>query len=143
MVKELEPFVKKLVDAYNGDDPSAFDSIFAEDCVLVRDEEEAQGREAIKGVLARIKRAFPDIVYGIDDVIAVGNRLVLRWHARGTHRGEYLGMAPTGRPASYTGITIYERENGTIGRIWVIADLLSLLRRLRSERTVEPPTAQA
>jgi len=52
-------------------------------------------------------------------------------------------MAPTGRPASYTGITIYERENGTIGRIWVIADLLSLLRRLRSERTVESPTAQA
>ena len=143
MAKELDPFIQKLVDAYNGDDPSAFDSLFAEDCVLVRDEEQANGREAIKSVLARIKRAFPDIRYRIDDVIAAGDRLVLRWEARGTHRGEYLGMAPTGRPASYTGITIYERKNDMIGRIWVVADLLSLLRRLRSERRVGTPTAQA
>ena len=142
MAKDSDPFVKKLLDAYNGSDLGAFDTILAEDCVLMRDEEKAHGREAIKGVLAKIKRAFPDIQYRIDDVILAGDRLVLRWEARGTHRGEYLGQAATGRPASYTGITMYELEGGRIKHIFVVADLLSLLKRIRAERKSEAPTAQ-
>lgn len=141
MAKELDPFVKKVVDAYNSTDLAALDSIFAEDCVLVRDEEKAHGREAIKGVLAKIKRAFPDIQYRIDDVVIAGDRMVLRWEAKGTHRGEYLGQPATGRQASYTGITMYDLEGGLIKRIFVAADLLSLLKRIRAERKPEAPTA--
>jgi predicted ester cyclase len=91
-------------------------------------------------VLGRVRRAFPDIRYRIEDVIQSGDRLALRWEARGTHQGEYLGIQPSGRAINYTGITLYELRDGKIARIWVSADLLSLLRRLKGERAA---TAEA
>ena len=127
------PFIVRLVDAYNSTNLDDFNDVLADECVLVRDEEKARGREAIKGVLGRLRRAFPDIKYSIDDVVDAGNMLALRWEAVGTHRGEYLGVPASGRPISYTGITIYRLIDGRIDRIWVTADLLSLLKRMRPD----------
>jgi steroid delta-isomerase-like uncharacterized protein len=134
MEMEKGSFLQRLVDAYNQRKLDEFDELLADDVVLVRDEEKARGREEFKAVLARLQRAFPDIQYRIDDAIVAGDKIVLRWEARGTHRGEYLGVAATGRPASYTGITMYELSGGRIARVWVAADLFSLLRRLREGR---------
>jgi steroid delta-isomerase-like uncharacterized protein len=136
----MDPFVERLVDAYNNRTLESFDALLTDDVVLVRDEEKARGREEFKGVLGRVRRAFPDIRYRIDDVIQSGDRLVLRWEGRGTHKGEYLGIQPTGRVISYSGVTVYELRDGKIARIWVSADLLSLLRRLKGERAA---TAEA
>jgi steroid delta-isomerase-like uncharacterized protein len=138
MALEMDSFVRRLVDAYNSKALDEFDSLLADDVVLVRDEEKAHGREEFKAVLGRLQRAFPDIQYRIDDTIVAGDKIVLRWEARGTHRGEYLGVAATGRPASYSGVTIYELKGDRIARIWVAADLLSLLRRLRDTRAGAP-----
>jgi steroid delta-isomerase-like uncharacterized protein len=127
------PFIVRLVDAYNSTNLDAFNDVLADECVLVRDEEKARGREAIKGVLGKLRRAFPDIQYRVDDVVDAGNMLALRWEAVGTHRGEYLGVPATGRPISYTGITLYRLNDGRVDRIWVTADLLSLMRRMRPD----------
>ena len=134
MKMEMGSFVQRLVDAYNKRALDEFDALLTDDVVLVRDEEKAHGREEFKAVLNRLQRAFPDIQYRIDDTIVAGDRIVLRWQARGTHRGEYLGIPATGRPVSYTGITVYELQGERIARVWVAADLLSLLRRLRDVR---------
>jgi steroid delta-isomerase-like uncharacterized protein len=131
MEMDKNAFARRLVDAYNKRTLDEFDALLTDDVVLIRDEEKAHGREEFKAVLARLQRAFPDIQYRVEDTIVSGDRIVLRWQARGTHRGEYLGVQPTGRPASYTGVTVYELRGDRIARIWVLADLLSLLRRLR------------
>jgi steroid delta-isomerase-like uncharacterized protein len=130
----MDPFVQRVVDAYNSRTLEAFDSLLTDDVVLVRDEEKARGREEFKAVLARVRRAFPDLRYRIEDVVVSPDRFALRWEARGTHQGEYLGVQASGRPVSYTGITLYELRDGRIARVWVSADLLSLLRRLNEER---------
>lgn len=139
---EMSPFVRRLVDAYTERSLDDFDDLLTDDVVLVRDEEKAHGREEFKAVLRRLRRAFPDIQYRIDDVIVAGDRIVLRWQAKGTHRDEYLGVAATGRPVSYTGVTIYELRDDRIARIWVAADLLSLLRRLHAVRAGAAPEAR-
>jgi steroid delta-isomerase-like uncharacterized protein len=131
----MEPFVQRLIDAYNGRALDAFDSLLTDDVVLVRDEEKAHGRDEFKAVLARLRRAFPDLQYRIVDVVSAGDRMALRWEGRGTHQGEYLGLQGTGRTVSYSGITWYELRDGRIARAWVAADLLSLLRRLQGGRT--------
>jgi steroid delta-isomerase-like uncharacterized protein len=130
----MDPFVERLIDAYQGRTLEAFDTLLTDDVILVRDDEKARGREEFKAVLLRLRRAFPDIRYQVDDVIQSGDRMVLRWEARGTHQGEYLGVPGTGRPISYRGITLYEMRDGRIARVWVSADLLSLLRRMTGER---------
>jgi steroid delta-isomerase-like uncharacterized protein len=139
MATEMSPFVKRLVDAYNQRSLDEFDELLADDIVLVRDGEKAHGRVEFKAILSRLQRAFPDIQYRIDDVIVAGDRVVLRWEARGTHRGDYLGVAATGRPVTYGGVTIYELREGKVARIWVAADLLSLLRRMRETRAGATP----
>ncbi len=144
MATEMDPFVKRLIDAYNKRSLDEFDALLADDVVLVRDGEKAHGLTEFKAVLGRLQRAFPDIQYRVDDVIVTGERIILRWEARGTHKGEYLGQAATGRSMSYTGVTIYERRaDGKIARIFVAADLLSLLRRLRDARAGKEPEARA
>ncbi|MCL2449769.1 MAG: ester cyclase [Polyangiaceae bacterium] len=134
----MDPFVQRLINAYNDPNLDGFDSLLSDDVVLVRDEEKARGRDAFKAVLTRLRRAFPDIQYHISDVVSSGDRLVLRWEARGTHRGEYLGVPGTGRLVSYGGITLYELRDGRVARAWVAADLLSLHRRLREGRDAAP-----
>jgi steroid delta-isomerase-like uncharacterized protein len=142
MPMEADPFVRRLIDAYNKGFLDEFDPLVSDDVVLIREGEKAHGREEFKAVLAKLQRAFPDIQYRIDDVIVAGNRIALRWEASGTHRGEYLGVPATGRTVTYTGITMYERgDDGKIARVWVAADLLSLLRRLHEERTGATPEA--
>jgi steroid delta-isomerase-like uncharacterized protein len=139
IMPEMNSFVQRLVDAYNHRRLDDFDALLTDDVVLVRDEAEAHGREEFKSVLTRLQSAFPDIEYHVEDTIVAGDKIVLRWSARGTHRGEYLGVSATNREASYTGITIYELRGDRVARIWVSADLLSLLRRLRRGPEKETP----
>jgi steroid delta-isomerase-like uncharacterized protein len=127
-------FVRRVVDAYQSRSFEGFDALLTDDVVLVRDEEKAHGRAEFKAVLAHLRQAFPDIQYSIEDTIMGEGKFVLRWQAKGTHQGEYLGASPTGRPVSYTGITIYELRGDRIARVWVCADLLTLLRRMREGR---------
>ena len=127
---DKDPFLKKIVAAYNGHKLEAFDELLTDDCVLVRNGVEALGRDAVKGVLAKLYRAFPDIEYVIDDVIVSGNKLGLRWHGTGTHQGDYFGIPPTGRSLQYDGITLYELRGDKIARIWVSANMLGVVRDL-------------
>ncbi len=143
MPTEAKPFVERLIEAYASPTLEEFDALLTEDVVLVRDEEKAHGPAEFKAILARLRRAFPDLQYRIDDVVSSGDKLVLRWAAHGTHQGEYLGVPASGRPVTYTGITVYELRGERVARVWVSADLLSLLRRLREARPAAKPEARA
>ena len=139
-----EAFVKKVVDIYNSRKVDGFDEILTDDCVLVRNGNEASGKKAIKEVLAKLYRAFPDIEYTIDDVLVAGDKLALRWHGHGTHKGDYFGVAPTNREATYDGITLYELRGDKIAAIWVSTNVLGLLRDLGGKATIESrPEARA
>ena len=142
MTAQSSPYVKRLVEAYNSRTLEDFDSLLSDDVVLVRAGEKAHGRDEFKRVLQRLRRAFPDIQYRIDDAIESGDRIALRWEANGTHRDEYLGIPATGRNARYSGVTIYELRDGKIARVWVAADLFSLLRSLTESRAASPPDAR-
>lgn len=135
---EASPFLRRLLDTYNSHRPDAFDALLTEDCVLVRNGVEASGRDEVKRALAKVYRAFPDLEYRIDDAVAVGEKMAIRWQGRGTHRGEYLGVPATGSAISYTGITFNEMRGDRIARLWVSADLLSLLRSLSEAARTRP-----
>jgi len=134
----IDAYVHKVVDIYNGHDIARFDALLTDDCVLVRNGESAVGRDAVKKVLARLYAAFPDIIYGVEEALLADNRIVMRWTGTGTHRGEYLGIPPTGRSIRYEGITLFERTGDRISHIWVSADMLDLMRKLSAGPTTQP-----
>lgn len=125
---ETEPFLRRVLATYNSHRLDAFDALFTEDCVLVRDGAEARGREAVKRVLAQLYRAIPDLEYRIDDAVTSGDKTAIRWEGHGTLCGEYLGVPPTGTELSYGGITFFRTRGSRIARIWVSTNLAQQLR---------------
>ena len=86
--------------------------------------------EAAARAMLAIYTAFPDSHYTIEDLVAEGDRVVVRWTSRGTHRGPFRGVAPTGRRVGVTGISIYRMAGGKIVDEWAVADTLGLLEQL-------------
>ena len=118
-------------DAINGGDLGVLDEILAED--VVHDAatfEEDRGREASRRVLGALVGGFPDVRHTVDDVLTEGDLVALRWTATGTHEGEFQGIEPTGRQATWTGINVYRMECGRIAAVWSEADGLGRLQQL-------------
>ena len=93
-----------------------------------------RGPQELKQVVTRMRTAFPDLRFTVEDEIAVGDMVVTRWTGRGTHRGEWRGIAPLGKQASFTGIAIRRIAGGKIVERWVNADQLGLMRQLGAGR---------
>jgi steroid delta-isomerase-like uncharacterized protein len=74
--------------------------------------------------------AFPDAQVTIEDQIAEGDKVVARFTMRGTHRGAFMGLAPTGKHVTLTGIGIFRVEEGKIAEFWENVDVLGLLQQL-------------
>lgn len=75
--------------------------------------------------------AFPDAQHSIDDLIAEGDRVVLRTTAQVTHRGRFQGIEPTGRSVEFTGLVIYRIRDGQIVESWGEIDFMRLIDELR------------
>lgn len=88
------------------------------------------GREGRKMLSSAFFAAFPDIQVQIDDLLAEGDRLVARWTARGTHQGELMGIPPTGKAVTITGIVIDRFENGKAVELWEVIDQMGLMQQL-------------
>jgi predicted ester cyclase len=86
--------------------------------------------EAARQEAADFRRGFPDVVSIIEDLIAEGDRVVARWRARATHRGEYVDVPPTGKEVEFTGISVYRIEGERIAESWTEEDELGLMRQI-------------
>ena len=81
-------------------------------------------------VILRVRAAFPDAVFTIEDMIAEGDRVAARWTMRGTHTGEFNGMPATGRPVTMAGFGLLRIQDGRIAELWHLEDDLAALRQL-------------
>jgi predicted ester cyclase len=75
-------------------------------------------------------RAFPDLAIADCFLVASGDIVAARWQARGTSRGQFLGVAPTGGRVEYTGVSMYRIEDGRIAEIWETRNTLGILHQL-------------
>src|SRR5689334_20820559 len=85
------------------------------------------GPMAFRDYYAAIRSAVPDARYEVDDLIAEGDKVVVRWRLLGTLEGDFGGIAPTGKAIELKGIAIYRLESGMLMERWVVSDLHGLL----------------
>jgi steroid delta-isomerase-like uncharacterized protein len=109
---------------------AVFDELMASDYVWHFASTTVQGREPAKQLISRFLTAFPDGRYTIEDMIAEGDRVVVRQTFRGTHRGDFMGMAPTGKQVTVTEMEIFRIANGQAVENWTSSDDLGLLQQL-------------
>jgi ketosteroid isomerase-like protein len=75
--------------------------------------------------------AFPDLRITVEDTVADDDKVAARMTFRGTHRGSFRGIEPTGRPVEFSSIRIYRVEDGKVVQTWAEVDALGLLGQLR------------
>jgi steroid delta-isomerase-like uncharacterized protein len=91
---------------------------------------EVRGPEGFKQYVVAMCTPFPDARISIEDVIAEGDRMALRWTFRGKRSGDFMGIAATGRELTLTGISIIRMEGDKIVEGWDGYDALGMLRQL-------------
>lgn len=84
----------------------------------------------VTDLMSLLRTAIPDLQMEILDIFSADNRVAMRWVMRGTHRGELLGAAPTGKAVEVSGINIYRIAEERIAEVWQLLDLAGLLRQL-------------
>lgn len=89
-----------------------------------------RGPEAMIQRIIMLRTAFPDIQYTVEDEIVEGDKVVHRLLGRGTQQGEFLGIPPTGKQATWTGIAIYRIAGGKIAERWVTKDDFGTIQQL-------------
>ena len=77
------------------------------------------GPGGVKRFSARLRSAFPDYRIAVEDLMADGDLVAMRWTLRGTQRGELLGVPPTGRPETLQGVGLFRLADGQIVETWM------------------------
>lgn len=87
-------------------------------------------REGRKQLASMLRTAFPDLHVTIEDMATEGGKVAARWTCSGTHKGEYMGIAPTGKQVMWTGMSIHRIEGGKIAESWDEVDNLGMMQQL-------------
>lgn len=83
-------------------------------------------KEPVEGLI----KAFPDIYYQIEELIAEGNKVYIRWKLKGTHKGQFQYIAPTGKAIENEGMAVFELKDGKIMKSQIYTDRLGFLQSL-------------
>jgi predicted ester cyclase len=139
-IEENKAVVRRWFEAAYQDDTAA-DTLVAPDYVgHFPPNPDLHGREAIKRFNRQALVAFPDLQITFDDLIAEGDRVVVRWTMRGTHLGELRGgIAPTGKSFAITGTSTSRVAGGQVAESWGNIDYLGLFLQLGLVTPLGPP----
>ena len=91
---------------------------------------EWRGLEGISQFITVFRTAFPDLRITVDDVVAAGEKVAYRGTARGTHQGDLMGIAPTGKPVDVTYTVLARVAGGQFQEDWLDFDTLGMLQQV-------------
>ncbi len=116
---EIEALARRWIGFWQDDDLEGFEAVKAEDFIDHSARHDAD-REGLKAAVAALHRAFPDLE-AVPDIITVDVSLgiaTIRWTTTGSHRGEFLGLPPSGRRISIHGIEVIRCQGGAVAERW-------------------------
>ena len=113
-------------EIYNRGDLDLVDELASSDLLIHTSSEDIRRRDGAKQYVTALRSAFPDLQFTIEEQIAEGDKVMPRWTARGTHRGEFRGILGTGKTVRMTGSDI---DRKTV-ECWAQVDELGLMRQL-------------
>jgi len=128
MSDENKGVVRRWFDAVNRHDVDAVAELVAPD--MVNHSSPNQGREGVRAEITYWLTAFPDAEVPLEEVVAEGDLVSVRHGLIGTHQGEFLGVAPTGKRISVQEMDIFRVRDGLIVESWSAPDLFGMLNQI-------------
>jgi steroid delta-isomerase-like uncharacterized protein len=121
-------------DCANAGNFDLVDEIFAPDYLhhdpANPDPRPVVGPKGVRDHLESLTAGFPDVRFDVDEMVAEGEDIVVRWTATLTHTGDYFGLPPSGKKAKITGMNTWRTANGKAVEGWVNRDDMGLLQQL-------------
>jgi steroid delta-isomerase-like uncharacterized protein len=93
--------------------------------------EPIRGWEGLKQMMHSFQTAFPDARVTLDHHFGNADHVTARFSIRGTHKGDFMGLSPTGKQMTFAGISVARIENGKLAESWVYTDVLQQLQAAR------------
>jgi steroid delta-isomerase-like uncharacterized protein len=131
--EENEKALMRAVEAWNSGDVASYLELYSEDIKLHAGAYDFPDKAAVAGMYTGFHAAVPGVQLEIHDAFGGGERLACRYTVMGTQTGELMGIPPSGKEISMTGITIMHFENGTVAERWDSDDSAEVFARLRSD----------
>lgn len=130
-----ERTVKQIAESYahrvwDNKDLQAIDELLHEECIIHSLLGSFHGKEHMKNVVQAWLTAFPDLTVTNISVISENDLAMIQWKANGTHRGEFKGIEPTGKPIHYQGVTIYRIFEAKIKEYWAYLDMQHIIKQI-------------
>lgn len=129
---------ERFAEGVNSGNFDVFDEVVAPD-VVDHDPapEQGPGPEGFKRMFGTMRSAFPDLEVTPEHMTATDDDVALAYTITGTHQGDFLGVAPTGRGITARGVQIGRFENGRLAERWGSSDQLAILQQLGAEPQAE------
>lgn len=129
--KKNKAVVLREIDFWNGHDADKAGEVYTADYAGhepggIHDGTLAQITEAARATFT----AFPDMHLTADAFIAEGDLVVKRWTVHGTHKGEFMGIPPTGKKIVVTGTNVLRIAEGMVAECWAQTNTLGMLQQL-------------
>ena len=129
--QDNEAVVRRWIEAYNDRDLQAEADVLAPGYVAhVPGAPGPLDLEAWTQFSGSFAEAFPDIRLTVEDIFSAGEKVAARVAFHGTHRGEFQGIAPTGKEVAFSSIEVNRVVGGKVEEHWVELDLLGLMQQL-------------
>lgn len=112
----------------NGGDLSALEGLVHRDVLVPQS---TPGIESLRRLLSETRSTFASPEYKVMDTVCEGEKVVVRFSAKATHAGRYMGVPPSGRSLRLWGVMIFRFEAGAIAEFWSLFDSQAILRQLR------------
>jgi steroid delta-isomerase-like uncharacterized protein len=129
--EENKALVIRFVEEFwNLGNTAAADELMTADAAIYLPGSGRVSKESFKAFTTAIRGAFPDWHSTLEGMVTEGDQVVERWTGRGTQRGEFLGIAPTGKQVAVPGFVYYRITSGKIAEFRGLFDGLSMLHQL-------------
>jgi C-1 hydroxylase len=125
-LEDNKAVVRGWIEAYNKRNLD-FDKFIAPDYV---DHTNKVDLEGMKKLFAMGLHAFPDWHETVEDIIAEGDKVWVFLTYSGTHKGEFMGLAPTGNRVETKAVDIYRVVNGKLAEYWTVTDKLNIFKQV-------------
>ncbi len=134
-LEENKRLAREAIKIWTTGDLDAADALYAPDYVNHQhhdpeDPRDLHGVPAMKTFIKEFRQAFPDFLDSIDIQIAEGDMVATRFTSMGTHRGAFMGVEPTNRELTWTGISIDRISEGKIVESWANWDMMGMMQQL-------------
>ena len=130
--EESKAIVRRFWDVWEEGNIDLVDELLAPDYInhTPASPDQPTGPEGVKGVVTMFRSAIPNLRVVVEDMIAEGDKVAVRYTLEGTHEGELFGIPPTGQRLSIKSIAVERVSDGKIREHWRVTDRLDMMQQL-------------